>query len=165
MRRPVMTALLAVAASASTVTAFAGPDAGLFAQCETGSPDVRYTAAIDQAYDQLSAGREREALKALRAADGLPLHEAANYALLPQIAWLQARTGDAKGAGETVRLARLAVALEAGAARCGDHGLEAKGFDAKLREAATARYCNAFGEPRPDDLYRRKLAAVEAGLR
>ncbi|MDG2530299.1 hypothetical protein [Caulobacter endophyticus] len=162
MRRTVLATLLALAASAP---ALAGPDAGLFSQRETGGPDVRYGAAIARGYDALAAGREGEALKALRTADSLPLHEAANYALLPQIAWLQARSGDTKGAGETARMARLAVALETGAARCGDAGLEARGYDVATRKAAALRYCNAFGGPKTDELYRRKLAAVEAGLR
>lgn len=162
MRRIVLATVLALAASAP---ALAGPDADLFNQRETSGPDVRYSAAIDRGYDALAAGREAEALKALRTADGLHLHEEANYALLPQIAWLQARSGDIRGAGETVRLARLAVALETGAARCGDTDLEAEGYDAATRTSAALRYCNAFGGPRPDDLYRRKLAAVEARLR
>lgn len=162
MRRTVLATLLAVAASAP---ALAGPDADLFHQRETGGPDIRYGAAIDRSYDALTAGREAEALRALRAADRLHLHEAANYALLPQIAWLQARGGDARGAVETVRLARLALALETDGATCSDAGLEATGYDATTRKAAALRYCNAFGAPKPDDLYRRKLAAVEAGLR
>ncbi|GEM_PF-3183902 len=165
MRRVVLAALLAAAASAPAVTALAEPDADLFRQREAGGPDARYRAAIDRGYEALAAGRQADALAALRAADGLPLHEAANYALLPQIAWLQARAGRLDEARRTALEARLALDLESGAARCTDTTLDAKAYAIEVRTAAARRYCNAFGDPRPDALYKRKLAAVEAQLR
>ena len=165
MRRIVLAALLAVIASAPAVTVMTGPEAGLFRQPEAGGPDTRYRAAIDRGYAALAAGREADALLALRAADGLPLNEAANYALLPQIAWLQARAGQVDEARRTTLEARLALDLETGAARCADTTLEAEAYGPEVRAAAARRYCNAFSAPRPDALYKRKLAAVEAQLR
>ncbi|MBI1683953.1 hypothetical protein [Caulobacter hibisci] len=171
MRRLLVTTLLAppllamAGLASSLVPAAAGADEALFARREAGAHDARYGTAIARAYDALDAGRADQALKDLRAADRLPLHEAANYALLPQIAYLQARAGQVAQARETTKLARLAVALEDGSARCVDTDLQAQGYDAETRRDAAARYCNAFGGPKPDDLYRRKLAGVEARLR
>lgn len=165
MRRIVLAALLAVAASLPAASVLAGPDAGLFRQREASGPDTRYHAAIDRGYDALAAGREADALLALRTADGLALNEAANYALLPQIAWLQARAGRVDEARRTALEARLALDLETGAARCADTTLEAAAYAPEVRTAGARRYCNAFGDPRPDALYKRKLAAVEAQLR
>lgn len=163
MRRLLATTLLAAASLAAPTLASA--DETLFSRRETSTPDERYEAAVASAYAALAAGRDDQALKAFQAADRLPLHEAANYALLPQIAYLQARTGRLDQARESVKLARLAVALEDGSARCTEPGLQAKGYDAETRREAAARYCNALGAPRTDDLYRRKLADVEKRLR